>query len=392
MLRQLMISLLISAVSAICNPPCMNGGTCKVVEGVATCDCTRTAYSGTSCETVQCVIECNPRGICQIKKNSKCEFIENSSETEHTRQRRFSDHQATGGIGNNPNLRQLFFTKSIPCNNVLRCGGRDVPAIVSTTTTTAVKCCIICLRNHPPCTSISFEKSTMICRIWPFWGLPDRQSRNTDFYSISTEYRDCSQIAANLPRATSGTYPVTDGRATFLVKCEIANSEGWTVLQKRENHAFNFNRTWKEYKVGFGNINKDYWIGNDVISRLTAEATYSVKVQLYTVGGDLLTATYDSFKIMDESNNYELELGSLIESNTGNIIYSAHYNSFSTYDRDNDRDTNNNCALKNGGGWWFGVCSYSCFLNGLFDASFNCNINSEEQLLRSSVMMIKRAV
>ncbi|XP_033119915.1 fibrinogen-like protein 1, partial [Anneissia japonica] len=224
----------------------------------------------------------------------------------------------------------------------------------------------------------------MICKLWPIWGLPHRPSRNTDFYSIKTEYRDCSQIAANLPRATSGTYPVTDGKETFLVKCEIANNEGWTVLQKRENHNFNFNRTWMEYKTGFGDINTDLWMGNMFIRRLTTEATFSVKIQLYTEAGELFTATYDSFRIKDESNNYELKLGSPKESDAGNVLYYEHGENFSTYDRDNDFIEDNNCALKHGGGWWFHSCSYSCILNGLFGTSFTCNLDNKDQLLRSS--------
>ena len=36
---------------------------------------------------------------------------------------------------------------------------------------------------------------------------------------------------------------------------------------------------------------------------------------------------------------------------------------FSTYDQDNDRKSNGNCASTYGGGWWFNWC-YVGYLNG----------------------------
>lgn len=52
--------------------------------------------------------------------------------------------------------------------------------------------------------------------------------------------------------------------------CEYS-TEGtaWTIIQKRDNFnpPENFNRSWSDYKHGFGNLQRDFWFGNDYIHK-----------------------------------------------------------------------------------------------------------------------------
>lgn len=42
---------------------------------------------------------------------------------------------------------------------------------------------------------------------------------------------------------------------TFEVFCDMESfGGGWTVIQQRLNGSVSFNRTWTEYKNGFGNL------------------------------------------------------------------------------------------------------------------------------------------
>ncbi|XP_056003562.1 fibrinogen alpha chain-like [Ostrea edulis] len=94
---------------------------------------------------------------------------------------------------------------------------------------------------------------------------------------------------------------------------------GWTVIQNRVDGTMNFNRSWEEYRTGFGDVRTSYWIGD-----------------------------------------------SIRNTSTPNIINGMR---FTTYDVDNDQYTYN-CATKWGGGWWFNDCT-DVFLNGPYNPPEN---------------------
>ncbi|XP_033119285.1 uncharacterized protein LOC117118721 [Anneissia japonica] len=351
-----------------------------------------------SFSSATCVLRCDVQGICYVAEGAVCEFIEDSNEdtsneNEHERHKRDA-HQENAGKGNNPNLRSAIFVLSERCQNTLRCGRKDSnPIKPPTKVNSVITCCLNCLHFYPPCTSISFKKSNAECKLWNFLGLPF--NHNTDemiYYSIKPYVTDCSQIAKTLPRSKSGRYAVAYGRETVLVVCEIKDKEGWTVLQKRQNSSFNFNRTWEEYRRGFGDLRSDFWLGNEFIYKLTSGGKFHLRIEAHTRTGNVFSATYASFKIRQESENYKLSVGDTIGQNDdgGHAFFEASSTSFSTYDRDNDQNKDKNCASEGGGGWWFRLCWNSCYFNGLYTLSSKCDINIEQPQLSRTIMMIKR--
>ena len=68
--------------------------------------------------------------------------------------------------------------------------------------------------------------------------------------------RDCSEYNV-LEERKNGVYRVTPEarNGTFEVFCDMESyGSGWTVIQQRLNGSVSFNRTWLEYKKGFGNL------------------------------------------------------------------------------------------------------------------------------------------
>ena len=61
--------------------------------------------------------------------------------------------------------------------------------------------------------------------------------------------------------------------ATANVYCNMTtDSGGWIVIQRnRKNSQLSFNKNWREFEEGFGDLNKDFWAGLAMIHILTKE-------------------------------------------------------------------------------------------------------------------------
>ncbi|XP_061393831.1 fibrinogen alpha chain-like [Musca vetustissima] len=149
---------------------------------------------------------------------------------------------------------------------------------------------------------------------------------------------------------------------------EIADG-GWTVIQRRDDFGEpreNFNRDWADYKNGFGDPAKEFWLGNENIYMLTNNEDYILRVELEDFEGNKRYAQYAHFKIHSEADYYKLEIDGY-EGNAGDSLndpwYGSNNSPFSTYNRDNDRSSLN-CASMLKGGWWWKSCGRG--LNGLY--------------------------
>ena len=156
-----------------------------------------------------------------------------------------------------------------------------------------------------------------------------------------------------------------DGKGSFNVYCDMrTDGGGWTVFQRRQDGSVDFYRGWNDYKSGFGQLTAEFWLGNDKIHRLTAARPRSLRVEVEDWKGVRAYAKYGKFNIGDEHAKYRLDVGSY--SGTAGDSLAYHNNmAFSTKDRDNDRWSGTNCAVRFTGAWWYDDCSYSN-LNGKY--------------------------
>ena len=84
---------------------------------------------------------------------------------------------------------------------------------------------------------------------------------------------------------------------------------GWTVFQTRLDGSVNFYRGWNDYKLGFGNLNGEFWLGLDKINRLAKSGRYRLRVDLEDTTGKPAYAEYDHFAVSSEGTRYQLSLG-----------------------------------------------------------------------------------
>jgi ficolin len=139
---------------------------------------------------------------------------------------------------------------------------------------------------------------------------------------------------------------------------------GWTVFQKRGDFEppEDFYRTWLEYKRGFGDLKRQFWLGNDRISLLTNQNLYQLRIDLEDFDRDKRFAQYYSVRVANEMDKYRLTVGSYIKGDAGDS-FSGHNNmNFSTKDQDNDIWPGS-CSRSYNGAWWYEDC-HSSNLNG----------------------------
>ena len=173
---------------------------------------------------------------------------------------------------------------------------------------------------------------------------------------------DCDDIYSR----RSGVYKIyPKGSAEgFNVYCDMNTNGGrWTMIQRRMDGTTNFYRKWQHYEDGFGNLRREFWLGNFKIHILSAQGTYELRIDMQDFVRNSRYAKYSTFMLGDASSKYKL----LVDGYRGNAGDNLGYHSgraFSTKDQDND-SAGSNCAVLYKGGWWYGSC-HSSNLNGLY--------------------------
>ncbi|XP_025029806.1 tenascin-X [Python bivittatus] len=177
--------------------------------------------------------------------------------------------------------------------------------------------------------------------------------------------RDCSEEIQNGPGPSRATTIYLGGNQEhpLQVFCDMeTDGGGWIVFQRRMNGETDFWRDWRDYALGFGNLTREFWLGNDALHQLTSSGDYELRVDL-RAGNESVYATYQSFRVDPPADYYRLHLGSY--HGTAGDAFSYHSGSvFSTRDRDPNRVLIP-CAISYRGAWWYRNCHYTN-LNGLY--------------------------
>lgn len=181
--------------------------------------------------------------------------------------------------------------------------------------------------------------------------------------------KDCSDIQENGMKYSGiyTIYPETQfSPKSIEVFCDFNTDGGhWTVIQRRQDGSESFERTWDEYKEGFGVLAKEFWLGNENILKITSQRSYELRIDMIDFDSVDYFATYSLFSISSETEKYRLTLGQY--SGTAGDSMSGHDGwPFSTADSDNDGSRSGNCSKLYGkGGWWYARC-YDANLNGRY--------------------------
>ncbi|XP_006029750.1 ficolin-2-like [Alligator sinensis] len=174
--------------------------------------------------------------------------------------------------------------------------------------------------------------------------------------------RDCKELLMR-GEILSGWYTIYRNACIAMeVFCDMQTDQGgWIVFQRRKDGSINFFHDWNKYKRGFGNKMTEFWLGNDNIHLLTSKGTNQLRIDLQGFDNKFTFAKYESFKILDASQNYKLVLGKFLEGNAGDSLSYHNGMPFSTKDKPAD----NKCTKTHKGAWWYKSCIESN-LNGIY--------------------------
>jgi len=206
----------------------------------------------------------------------------------------------------------------------------------------------------------------------------EKTRKTYDFTKIYHVGLSCHDIQANQGATISGIYlihPPNLSQGPWKVYCDLeTEGGGWMVFQVRDDvepHE-NFMRGWEDYKVGFGDFDREFWLGNILIwalSNVDNSTFYELAVDMEDWSGNRRFARYRSFRLGSERDAFRMYHQNLYYGNAGDSMYSHNGLPFSTFDVDNDNRegefSERSCARLYKGGWWYGNC-HDANLNGWY--------------------------
>jgi len=154
-----------------------------------------------------------------------------------------------------------------------------------------------------------------------------------------------------------------DDSTAVSTKSLDVRHDGKITFLNREDGSVNFQRKWQDYKIGFGDLDGEFWLGLDAIHNITNSKSYGLVVDFSDFDGRFYQSRYSMFRVGPESDNYRLKVNGYDSSSTGGDsltdgIHSINNMMFTTHYIDND-PWHYNCAVVHYGGWWYRECGSS---------------------------------
>ncbi|KAH8264953.1 hypothetical protein KR038_008672, partial [Drosophila bunnanda] len=111
---------------------------------------------------------------------------------------------------------------------------------------------------------------------------------------------------------------------------------GWTVIQRRLDGSEDFYRNLSDYRMGFGNLSGEFFIGLDKLHQLTKLQQHELFVHLQFFNGSTKFGRYDNFLVGGEQEDFALlGIGEFSGSAPNALVWNLNRR-FTTLDSDKD--------------------------------------------------------
>ena len=100
------------------------------------------------------------------------------------------------------------------------------------------------------------------------------------------------------------------------------------VFQRRRDGSQSFEKTWDEYRQGFGDLSNEFWLGNDNLVLLTRplesqSGDVELRVDIRDWANGTAFAQYETFAV--RGNLYTLTVESYKESSTAGFCFNCPF-------------------------------------------------------------------
>ena len=85
------------------------------------------------------------------------------------------------------------------------------------------------------------------------------------------------------------------------MSCILLITKIQKVIQRRGDFGeprTDFEVNWADYKLGFGDHDGEFWLGNELIHQLTKSGNMKLRVELEAHDGRTAWAEYDTFRLL----------------------------------------------------------------------------------------------
>ncbi|XP_071798784.1 ficolin-2-like [Asterias amurensis] len=226
----------------------------------------------------------------------------------------------------------------------------------------------------------------------PLLSLPDPKPSTLPDTPTPVEHRysNCKRLlkAGHTENGIFTIFPAgfSDG---LRVYCDMeTDGGGWIVIQRRQDGSVDFYRNWVDYRVGFGDLDGEFWLGNDNLRGLTENKSvgiWQIRFDFENWLDETAWSEYEGFRISGE--NFRLNVDSYNENSTAGDatlhVYASYKHDgmmFSTKDKQNDNDEDG-CAVRYHGAWWYNDC-FKCNLNSRYYSRRITNDDSERDYIK----------
>ena len=121
--------------------------------------------------------------------------------------------------------------------------------------------------------------------------------------------KDCLEILNN-GWVKDGIYTIYPNSIDGIeVYCQLELG-GWTRIMNRIDNSPAFYRNWNDYKLGFGDISGNHWLGFNSINKILSNGDFMVRFEFED--SKVYFFELDLIRIASEDQNYRLTLGKLM--------------------------------------------------------------------------------